>query len=829
MLRQALRRGLRSCCRGLGLCVSRHPVFFLTVPAVLTVALGLSALHRFQPEGDLERLVAPSHSLAKIERSLAGSLFPLDQSKSQLYSDLHTPGRYGRVILLSPPGENILLQAEGVLQTHRAVLEMKDGRSTFIGHQLGGVVEVPNSKEPRVKSARAVQLTYYLQTQGAGAQDRIGAQWERAFCRLLAGRRPEPHGLRLYPLASFSLGRDFHRTSLLARGKVLASLALVLAAATLSSAMKDCLRGKPFLGLLGVVTVCIALVSAAGIFFITDGKYNSTLLGIPFFAMGHGTKGVFELLSGWRRTRESLPFKDRVADAYSDAMVSYTMTSGLYLVTFGLGTSPFTNIEAVRVFCQNMCVSILLNYVYVLSFFGSCLVFAGQLEQNRYHSVFCCKIPSAEFLERRPAWFQAVMSDGHPAAAAAAGDPYQRHFLRHFLREHYNEWITNIYVKPFVVILYLIYASFSFMGCLQLRGGADLVPLLASESPSAAYAAVQRRYFGDYGPVIGFYVYEPLAYWNGSVQAELRRLCGGFTALSWLEQYAQFLRLGNVSAHGRGDFLRVLQGAFLRRPEFQHFRNDIIFSRAGGHDSIVASRLYLVARASSPSSPSSSSALRQLRPRALSQGIRFIVFNPSFVFMDHYGLAVAVPVLIAGLGALLVLGLTFFLVIHPLGNLWLILSVTSVELGVLGLMTLWDVDLDCVSTLCLIYAVNFAVDHCAPLLYTFVLATERTRTQCVKSALQEHGTAILQNIAAFLLGLVPLLFVPSNLTFTLFKCLLLTGACTLLHCFVILPVFLTFFPPSKKHHKKKKRAKRKEREEIECIEIQENPDHVTTV
>lgn len=29
------------------------------------------------------------------------------------------------MILLSPPGDNILLHAEGILQTHRAVLEMK--------------------------------------------------------------------------------------------------------------------------------------------------------------------------------------------------------------------------------------------------------------------------------------------------------------------------------------------------------------------------------------------------------------------------------------------------------------------------------------------------------------------------------------------------------------------------------------------------------------------------------------------------------------------------------------------------------------------------------
>ncbi|XP_029099107.1 patched domain-containing protein 4-like [Monodon monoceros] len=132
MLRQVLRRGLQSFCHRLGSCVSRHPVFFLTVPAVLTITFGLGALNRFQPEGDLERLVAPSHSLAKIERSLASSLFPLDQAKSQLYSDLHTPGRYGRVILLSPSGDNILLQAEGILQTHRAVRFCQLKRQHFI-------------------------------------------------------------------------------------------------------------------------------------------------------------------------------------------------------------------------------------------------------------------------------------------------------------------------------------------------------------------------------------------------------------------------------------------------------------------------------------------------------------------------------------------------------------------------------------------------------------------------------------------------------------------------------------------------------------------------
>uniref|UniRef100_G1M8K7 Uncharacterized protein n=1 Tax=Ailuropoda melanoleuca TaxID=9646 RepID=G1M8K7_AILME len=124
MLRQVLRRGLQSFCHRLGLCVSRHLVFFLLGLAVVTITFSFNMPNRFQPEGDLELLGAPSHSVAKIERSLASSLFPLDQSKSQLYSDLHTPGRYGRVILLSAPGTAFCSRLRGSCRPTRSFGEV---------------------------------------------------------------------------------------------------------------------------------------------------------------------------------------------------------------------------------------------------------------------------------------------------------------------------------------------------------------------------------------------------------------------------------------------------------------------------------------------------------------------------------------------------------------------------------------------------------------------------------------------------------------------------------------------------------------------------------
>ena len=156
---------------------------------------------------------------------------------------------------------------------------------SFIGHQLGGV-SISNSRDQQVKFARAVQITYYLRNNGPPVQDVIAEKWENEFCKLIHRLSTMSEDLHIQSLTSYSLLRDFQKTGVVAKSEVLVSLVLVLLAATISSSMRDCLRGKPFLGLLGVLTICIANVTAAGIFVISDGKFNSTLIGIPFFAMG---------------------------------------------------------------------------------------------------------------------------------------------------------------------------------------------------------------------------------------------------------------------------------------------------------------------------------------------------------------------------------------------------------------------------------------------------------------------------------------------------------------------------------------------------------------
>ncbi|KAL8190326.1 UNVERIFIED_CONTAM: Patched domain-containing protein 1 [Gekko kuhli] len=109
MLRQVLHGGLRTSFARLGHFIASHPVFFASAPVLISILLGAS-FSRYQIEESVEYLLAPKHSLAKIERNLVNSLFPVNRSKHRLYSDLQTPGRYGRVIITSFVKANMLDQ-----------------------------------------------------------------------------------------------------------------------------------------------------------------------------------------------------------------------------------------------------------------------------------------------------------------------------------------------------------------------------------------------------------------------------------------------------------------------------------------------------------------------------------------------------------------------------------------------------------------------------------------------------------------------------------------------------------------------------------------------
>ncbi|XP_015225636.1 PREDICTED: patched domain-containing protein 1 isoform X2 [Cyprinodon variegatus] len=928
MLRQVLHAGLRTLFLALGRFVAGHAVFFASAPVLLSILLGAS-FSRYRVEGDVESLLAPKHSLAKIEGNLVESLFPVNRSKHALYSDLQTPARYGRVIITARRGSVLdPVHLETILQLHRQIYHMQvtvpsttvgysrfnysfpylclpddknvcivddiirameeiqsartsnrtvpilrypitqlaDGRQAYIGHQLGGVqgwgssggvkVQGTGGKGEGVRSAKAVQLTYYLQSRSE-LMDQVAGRWENAFCselKLFGASHPK---LGLYPSTSSSLRTDFQFSSVLARRPLMASLGVCGVLAILCCSMRDCVRSKPWLGLLALLSVALSGLTAAGILNLTGATYNSTYLGIPFVMLGHGLFGSFEMLSSWRRTREEQHVKERVASVFEDVMLRFSGSTMIHLMTLGLAASPLTNMEAVRLFCRTAALAIAISYIYMLSFYSSCLVFTGYLETRYRHGCFCRRVPKPDRLDSKPAWYRCLMYtryqeetqstnpphrvgpihvpnpnltyvetqianspavDGHiansiqthstpPTHTTTILDPHplDSHFLLGCVRHCYGDWITNTYVKPFVVLLYLVYISFGLMGFLQVTQGSDPSSLVAMDTATVLYTRAQQRYFSSYSPVIGFYIYESAPYWNTTVQRDLLEYAKGFQRISWLEAYLNYLSDRNLST-------------------------SLPHRGQGEEPDVAASRIFLVAKTTENKREEMSVLLDTLRRLSLTSRVRFLIFNPSFVYLDRYATAVSSPLRHSLLAVLFLLGLSSLVVVEPLVSLWLGLTLLSVQFGVLGFMTLWGVEMDCVSVLCLITALGHSADCSGPLLCGFTSGRGESRTRWVRLALERHGIPSLQTLVCYSAALVPVCSVRSNLTHTLFRCLILTAGCSALHTLAFLPTLLTFLPPSKTRDDQLGRDG--QRQEVECVEMNDSTrvvDQITTV
>lgn len=172
------------------------------------------------------------------------------------------------------------------------ITHLKDGRAVYNGHQLGGVTV--HSKD-RVKSAEAVQLTYYLQSINS-LNDMVAERWESSFCDTVRLFQKSNSKVKMYPYTSSSLREDFQKTSRVSERYLVTSLILVVTMAILCCSMQDCVRSKPWLGLLGLVTITLATLTAAGIINLTGGKYNSTFLGVPFIMLGNYCPSFFYFL-----------------------------------------------------------------------------------------------------------------------------------------------------------------------------------------------------------------------------------------------------------------------------------------------------------------------------------------------------------------------------------------------------------------------------------------------------------------------------------------------------------------------------------------------------
>ncbi|KAB7493852.1 Patched domain-containing protein 3, partial [Armadillidium nasatum] len=111
----------------------------------------------------------------------------------------------------------------------------------------------------------------------------------------------------------------------------------------------DWVRGKIYLGIIGVVCAGMATATAFGTLMYIGIPFISINKIIPFLMIGIGIDDMFVVLASWRRTKIQDPITKRLSETYSDAGVSITITSLTNMLSFSVGIT--TPILGVQIFC----------------------------------------------------------------------------------------------------------------------------------------------------------------------------------------------------------------------------------------------------------------------------------------------------------------------------------------------------------------------------------------------------------------------------------------------------------------------------------------------
>lgn len=276
----------------------------------------------------------------------------------------------------------------------------------------------------------------------------------------------------------------------------------------------------------------------------------------------------------------------------------------------------------------------------------------------------------------------------------------------------------------------------------------------------------------------------------------------------WLREYSKAQDLYYFQRSNPGDeveYIHQLRGMFLDGPMGEYYKNDVKF--ANNFTSISSSR-FIIQTHHIWDTSIESKMLTELRAIAEESKFNVYAYHQYFIFMDQYLLVRSVTIQSVAAAAVVMTIISLIFIPNPLCALWVGFSIVSIELGIIGYMTLWGVYLDAISMINLIMCIGFSVDFSAHISYAFISSKESEPNARMKDALYSLGLPIVQGAMSTLLSVTFLLFSPSYIFVTFFKIIFLVVFFGAIHGLFLLPVMLSLIGPGacpKKHkHQKTK-------------------------
>nr|XP_045593830.1 patched domain-containing protein 3-like [Procambarus clarkii] len=865
---------LRNSFYRLGHTVALYYGYFILVPLFITALLA-TGFQRIKYEDDPEYLFSPRSGYAKYERSVVEDNFSLNFTSNFNPSRITRMGRFARFIIMAKDERTILrsevwndivsldrlVHSVSVVNNDKvvryddlcAVWDSECYENNVLGLQdlMPGVENGtfnltypimlnPNNFETYVfpfffggatvnndsviEEVEALSLFYWLRTNNA-KEDSAGALWEDAILKAVGDR----------DFGSITVARFVSRTLELELDKNSNSVTpffggtvLIMVLFSVSSAMAgDWVRTKPWLGLLGIVSVSLSCVAAFGFLIYLGLEFIGINMAGPFLMLGIGMDDVFVMLAAWRRTRLQDSVPERMGQAFSDAAVGITITTVTDVISFFVGAiTPFPSVQIFSIYTG---MAVVVAYIWHISFFGGCLAFSGYMEKDQRHGVTCRKIKSKSEAADASCCYRFLCTGGISEADPWNQKDNKEHIVMVFFRDQVASFLNIPAVKAVVIVLFLVYLGVAFWGCTMLDEGLERRRLSRDDSYSVEFYEREDKYFREFPYRVQVVITGDLNYSDPETQKDLMALhkefestpysIGSLYTESWLRAWLGFVERNkdflDINITSEEDFCAELKELYLSGPA-NLFAEDVKFNE--NQTRIEASR-FIVQAYKVLDGNADKDMMETFRKVASESKFNVTVYNLFFVYFDQFTMVRSTSIENICLTAVIMMAVSLVFIPNALCCLWVVFSITSVEIGVVGYMAFWGVSLDSISMINLIICIGFSVDFSAHIAHAYLVSKGETPDERVRDCLYTLGLPILQGGLSTILGVTALSLAPSYIFITFFKTVFLVILFGVLHGLVLLPVLLSVLGPISC-------SKEKPKEDTELSATNCQPTHV---
>jgi len=674
-----------------------------------------------------------------------------------------------------------------------------------------------------IEKVGAVSLAYFLDSSEEWKKER-GLLWEDAFLKTVELQNL-PH-LNVTRFSSVTLEQELEENTNSVIPYFSLNIGIMVVFCIITCMMTDWVKSKPLLGLLGVISAILGSISAFGLVMYLGMDFIGINLAAPFLMLGIGIDDTFVMLAAWRKTSIHDPVPVRVGQCYRESVVSITITSVTDMLSFWIGViTPF---PCVKIFCVYTGACVVGTYLWHITFFGGCLALAGYAEKQNRHALTCCVVTPKSQSGSKGFLYSVFCSGGINKDDPFNPQDNKENGMMAFFRDVIGNWLNKRYAKAIVLTIFLIYLGVASWGVTQLKEGLEKKRLSRFDSYSVEYYEVEDKYFREYPFRINVVVSGALDYSKPEVQADMENLLSKLenttyidplyteswlrSFLDYVERWKDYPDYYELEIGDEQSFIKALKNVYLVNTPFlqdidfetSHCSETEECSQNGIKDQIVGARFILQGH-KVLNSNDESNLVRELRDICHSSKYNVTVFHPYFIYFDQFLVVLPTTIQCVAIAAGVMMVVSLIFIPNPVCSLWVAFSIVSIEVGVLGFMTFWGINLDSISMINLIMCIGFSVDFTAHISYHY-LDSEGGPDDRVRNSLYGLGLPILQGAVSTVLGVVGLMIAPSYIFVTFFKMVFLVITLGFLHGLFLLPVLLSIFGPGSCSSKTEKPA-----------------------